>query len=139
MTVVTRRYRFASSHRLHSNKLSDADNCEVYGKCNNPYGHGHDYVLEVSVTGPVQASTGRVIPPAELDAYVDERVVRAFDHRDMNRDISAFGERVPTAENIAEVIREMLAAAWDNSFPGIRIAAVRVEETRRNSVEVRTL
>jgi 6-pyruvoyltetrahydropterin/6-carboxytetrahydropterin synthase len=137
MTALTRRYRFASSHRLHSGKLSETENAQTYGKCNNPWGHGHDYVLEVSVSGPVHPDTGRVLSPAKLDEYVRREVLAAFDHRDMNRDIPAFAERVPTAENIAAVIREMLERDWSSVFDGTVLHRIRIEETRRNSVELR--
>ncbi|HET8550692.1 MAG TPA: 6-carboxytetrahydropterin synthase [Bryobacteraceae bacterium] len=137
MTTLTRRYRFASSHRLHSPKLSEEENCQTYGKCNNPWGHGHDYVLEVTVGGPVHPGTGRVVSPALLDGYVRENVLEAFDHRDMNRDIAAFAERVPTAENIAAVIRQMLERGWSSVFNGAVLHRIRIEETRRNSVELR--
>ena len=137
MTALTRRYRFASSHRLHSPKLSEAENCETYGKCNNPWGHGHDYLLEVTVTGPVGPETGRVLSPAALDTWVREKVLAAFDHRDMNRDIPAFADRVPTAENIAAVIHELLDSGWSAAFPGTTLHRIRIDETRRNSVELR--
>ena len=138
MTTLTRRYNFASSHRLHSPRLSEAENADLYGKCNNPWGHGHDYVLEVTVSGNVNADTGRVLSPARLDSYVRGNVLDAFDHRDMNRDIPAFGaDCVPTAENIAIVIRDMLQRDWRTTFDGAVLHAVRIQETRRNSVQLR--
>lgn len=137
MTTLTRRYKFSSSHRLHSPALSEPENWEVYGKCNNPYGHGHDYVLEVSVQGPVQSETGRVVAPRVLDRYVSDKVIEPFDHRDMNRDIKQFSNLVPTAENIAVVIEGLLASDWQQQFPGVKLERVRIEETRRNFVELR--
>ena len=137
MTTLTRRYKFASSHRLHAPTLSEAENCEIYGKCNNPWGHGHDYVLEVTVAGKVERRTGRVVSPELLDRYVHERVVSRFDHRDMNRDIAVFQEKVPTAENIAEAIEDMLLPDWHSVFPGTELHRLRIEETRRNFVELR--
>jgi 6-pyruvoyltetrahydropterin/6-carboxytetrahydropterin synthase len=110
----------------------------MYGKCNNPWGHGHDYVLEVTVCGPVNAETGRVVSPARLDSYVRENVLDAFDHRDMNRDIPAFrADCVPTAENIALVIRDMLQRDWSMKFVDTVLHRIRIQETRRNSVELR--
>jgi 6-pyruvoyltetrahydropterin/6-carboxytetrahydropterin synthase len=138
MTALTRRYKFASSHRLHSPRLSDAENANMYGKCNNPWGHGHDYVLEVTVTGPVNPDTSRVLSPTRLDDYVRENVLDAFDHRDMNRDIPEFrADCVPTAENIAIVIRNMLQRDWSTHFGGAVLHRIRIQETRRNSVELR--
>ncbi len=137
MTTLTRRYKFASSHRMHSPQLSDEENREVYGKCNNPYGHGHDYVLEVTVRGPVSEATGRVASVAMLDAYVRNKVLHLFDHRDMNRDIPAFADKVPTAENIALVIGGILSSGWSSAFPGIELDRVRIKETRRNFIELR--
>src|SRR5437764_9662270 len=78
---VTRRYEFAASHRLHSAEFSEARNRELYGKCNNPYGHGHNYAVEVSVRGPVDEITGRAVDPRQLDDLVDREVLQAFDHR----------------------------------------------------------
>lgn len=137
MTKVTRRYRFASSHRLHSPGLSEAENCTVYGKCNNPFGHGHNYVLDVTVSGRIQPENGRVISPGGLDDYVKQRVLDLFDQRDMNRDIAEFAGCVPTAENIAVVIRGMLLDGWAETFPAAALENIRIEETLRNSVELR--
>jgi len=78
MTRVTRRYKFAASHRLHSSELSEPENHELYGKCNNPYGHGHDYVLEVSVAGPLDSISGQVVNILALDRLVNEQILRGF-------------------------------------------------------------
>jgi 6-pyruvoyltetrahydropterin/6-carboxytetrahydropterin synthase len=133
MIAVTRRYRFPAAHVLRSAALSDADNERVYGKCANPNGHGHDYGLEIEVAGPVDPRAGWVIAPDRLDALVRERVLARFDHRLLNDD-PLFGERVPTAENIARVVHERLAAAVAET-PGARLARVRVVETARNQFE----
>src|SRR5258708_1041260 len=77
---LTRRYEFAASHRLHSNRLSEEENQRVYGKCNNPYGHGHNYHLEVTVSGPIDAATGMVMNVVDLDAIVQAQVLDPFDH-----------------------------------------------------------
>ncbi|MBV9084757.1 MAG: 6-carboxytetrahydropterin synthase, partial [Acidobacteriaceae bacterium] len=77
MTTLTRRYRFSASHRLHSQQLSEAENARLYGKCNNPFGHGHDYILEVTVAGPVDEVTGRIVPLHALDALVKHKVLDA--------------------------------------------------------------
>ncbi len=90
MIRVTRKYRFSSSHRLHATGLSDAENAVLYGKCNNPYGHGHDYEIEVSARGPLEPRSGRAIDPAALDRLVEEQVLRPFDHKYLNTESAAF-------------------------------------------------
>ena len=139
MTRVTRRYEFSASHRLHSPALSEEENAELYGKCNNPFGHGHNYVLEVTVRGPVDAESGRVVSIGELDAYVSREVIRQFDHKDMNHDIPDFADLVPTSENLSVVVERRLRRDWSGSFGTASLDAVRVQETKRNLFELRGL
>ena len=134
MTALTRRYRFAAAHRLHSPSLTDAENAELFGKCNNPFGHGHDYVLEVSVAGPVDVRTGRVVNPAALDEYVKTTVIEQFDHRDMNSEVPALAGRIPTTEIAAETIEELLRARWPRHWSA-RLEKIRIHETRNNIFE----
>lgn len=129
---VTRRYRFAASHRLDSPALSAEANRKLYGKCNNPYGHGHDYSLEISVEGPVNAD-GLVVDRRELDSLVEERVLRVLDHRNLNCDVPEFEGAVPTTENLASVIYRRLREHW-NLTP--RLARIRIAETDRNAFEM---
>lgn len=136
---ISRMYRFAASHRLHSPQLTEAQNGELYGKCNNPYGHGHDYLLEIGVRGPVSEETGRVVDPGKLDRYVQDRVLSVFDHKDMNRDVPEFAAWVPTTENLTLDIERRLRVGWTASFSGVVLDRVRVRETRRNSFELREL
>jgi 6-pyruvoyltetrahydropterin/6-carboxytetrahydropterin synthase len=125
-----RRYHFSASHRLHSAHLSEEENRRVFGKCNNPFGHGHNYVLEVSISGPVDADTGMIANLADLDRFVDHTVLEAFDHKSLNEDVAGFEATVPTTENLCiEVYRRL------KSFPHARVARVRIEETRNNSFE----
>ena len=125
-----RRYRFAASHRLHSERLSEDENFRVYGKCNNPYGHGHNYVVEVRVSGPVDPATGMIANLADLDAFVNREVIEVFDHRSFNEDIAEFREQVPTTENVCiEIFRRLKA------FPKAKLERVRVEETSNNAFE----
>lgn len=127
--MVTRRYRFPAAHVLRSALLSDADNERVYGKCSNPAGHGHDYGLEVSLSGPLDAD-GRVFPVDRLDALVRDRVLSRLSHRLLNED-PWFVENVPTAEAIAIAIeRELREAVSEQS--SARVVRVRLLETRRN-------
>jgi 6-pyruvoyltetrahydropterin/6-carboxytetrahydropterin synthase len=134
---LTRRYRFAASHRLHSDRLSDAANLEAFGKCNNPHGHGHNYALAVSVRGPVDAASGQVVEPAALDALAVD-VLREFDHRNLNAEVPEFAGAVPTAENLALVIASRLRVRWGEVAAGEwpQLAAIRIEESKRNSVTI---
>ncbi|HVO57319.1 MAG TPA: 6-carboxytetrahydropterin synthase [Dongiaceae bacterium] len=129
-TLLGRRYRFCASHRLHSALLSEEENCRVYGKCNNPHGHGHNYTLEVRFSGPVDAATGMITNLADLDAYVNERVIEPFDHRSLQDEVPAFREVVPTTENVCIEIFQRL-----KTYPHAVLEAVRVEETSNNSFE----
>ena len=131
MIALTRRYEFPAAHLLVHPSFSDEENRRVYGKCANPNGHGHDYGVEVTVSGPVDAVSGRIIEPGVLDAIFDERVHSRFAHRTLNDD-RAFRDRVPTAENIARVIHEELAPAIA-SHSTARLVRVRIVETRKNS------
>jgi 6-pyruvoyltetrahydropterin/6-carboxytetrahydropterin synthase len=127
---LTRRYSFAASHRLHNPRFDDAQNDRVYGKCNNPYGHGHNYVVEVTVAGPVDPATGMIANLVDLDAFVSSCVIEPFDHTYLNKDVPAFRDRVPTTELLCVEIFNRLS-----SFPGARLVRVRLEETGRNSFE----
>ncbi len=127
---VTRRYRFSAAHRLHTDQLSEEENRRVFGKCNNPNGHGHNYVVYVTVGGPTDASTGRGLDLEELDRVVTEWVVRRFDHQDLNRD-PAFAKTTTTGENLARLIWAILQEA----IPNGKLAKVGVVETRDNYFE----
>jgi 6-pyruvoyltetrahydropterin/6-carboxytetrahydropterin synthase len=125
-----RRYRFAASHRLHSAQLSEEENCRVYGKCNNPHGHGHNYVVEVAVSGTVDPATGMIVNLADLDGYVEREVIEVFDHKSLNEDVPAFRDVVPTTENVCKEIYQRL-----KHFPKAKLERVRVEETSNNAFE----
>jgi 6-pyruvoyltetrahydropterin/6-carboxytetrahydropterin synthase len=127
---LTRRYAFSASHRLHNPVLSEAENHRVYGKCNNPYGHGHNYVVEVTVTGPLDPRTGMIADLAELDGFVNRTVIEPFDHMYLNKDVDSFREVVPTTENLCIEVFNRL-----RTFSGARLVRIRVEETGRNSFE----
>jgi 6-pyruvoyltetrahydropterin/6-carboxytetrahydropterin synthase len=132
--TLTRVYRFAASHRLHSAELSDRDNEVLYGKCNHPYGHGHDYVLHVTVAGEPDQTTGRIVDIGALDRYVEQHVLRIYDHSDLNQDVPDF-VGVPTTENLAIDSDRRLRRAWP--FANAVIDRVLIHETGRNSVELR--
>lgn len=125
-----RRYRFSASHRLHTERLSEAENVRVFGKCANPYGHGHNYVLEVSVSGEVDPATGMIANLADLDGFVEREVLDVFDHHSLNEDVPAFRNTVPTTENLCiEIYRRL------RKFPKATLERVRVQETTNNSFE----
>jgi len=125
-----RRYRFAASHRLHSEKLSEEENCRVFGKCNNLFGHGHNYTVEVLVSGDVDPETGMIANLTDLDGFVERNVLEAFDHKSLNEEVAAFRETVPTTENLCIEIFERL-----KSFPHAKLERIRIEETGKNSFE----
>lgn len=127
---IARRYRFAASHRLHNAKWSAEANRKLYGKCNSPHGHGHNYVLEVTFAGPVAVETGMIANLAELDPFVEREVIEAFDHKYLNEDVAEFRDVVPTTENLAREVYRRL-----RSFPGARLERVRIDETSKNSFE----
>jgi 6-pyruvoyltetrahydropterin/6-carboxytetrahydropterin synthase len=125
-----RRYRFSASHRLHTPALSEVQNGEVYEKCANPHGHGHNYTVEVLVGGEIDAATGMVCDLRELDDCVGREVVEPFDHQNLNT-LDAFRNRVPTTENLCMEIQERLRRALRRDLS----LKVRVEETGKNFFE----
>jgi 6-pyruvoyltetrahydropterin/6-carboxytetrahydropterin synthase len=128
---LTRRYRFAASHRLHTAKLSESENRRVYGKCSNPYGHGHNYVIEVTVTGPLDPETGMIANLGELDPFVQREVIEPFDQKFLNEEVPEFREQVATTENVCRELFRRL-----KRFPLAKLERVRVEETSKNSFEM---
>lgn len=129
---LTRRYRFSASHRLDTPALSQEQNRQLYGKCNNPYGHGHDYVLDVTVAGTPDES-GQIVGREALDAMVKERILARFDHRNLNTDIAELKGIVATTESLAVVIEKALAHDW--TLPA-KLDRVRISETERNIFEL---
>jgi 6-pyruvoyltetrahydropterin/6-carboxytetrahydropterin synthase len=136
--TLSRRYYFSASHRLHSQALTSSENTRVYGKCNNPFGHGHDYRLEVSVAGAVDPVSGLIVPIAELDRFVEEKILRLFAHRNINLDVPQFAKLVPTTENLAIVMGALIEQSWPVSFEelGARPVRIHIQETARNGFEV---
>ena len=131
MIELTHAYEFSAAHRLSCEDLSDEENRRVFGKCSNPKGHGHNYVLEVTVAGPLDEATGTVTDLAYLDRIVRERVVEPFDHKHLNVELAEFATLNPTVENIALVVWNRLVAALDRC----RLAKVRVWETPKTYAE----
>ncbi|MGA7686808.1 MAG: 6-carboxytetrahydropterin synthase [Terriglobales bacterium] len=127
---LTRRYMISASHRLHSDEMSEAENQATYGKCNNPYGHGHNYNIEVTVSGPVDDQTGMVCNLVDLDGFVGREILERFDHQNLNL-LPDFAEAVPTTENLCIAIYEIMK----RGFRAAHLERVRIEETMMNSFE----
>jgi 6-pyruvoyltetrahydropterin/6-carboxytetrahydropterin synthase len=127
---LTRRYLFSASHRLHNGAMSAEENRTTYGKCNNPYGHGHNYVLEVTVSGPVDEQTGMVCNLVDLDGFVEQQVLERFGHENLNM-LPDFEHKVPTTENLCTAIYEIV----QRGFTQAHLERVRLEETMMNSFE----
>lgn len=122
-----RRYSLSASHRLHTPALDAEKNRAAYGKCNNPHGHGHNYIVEVLVAGPVDPETGMVMNLARLDEAVQATVLDRFDHANLNLD-PIFADRVPTTENLCKAVFQLL----QKPVAPAELAHVRVEETENN-------
>ena len=129
--TVTRRLQFNAAHRVHNPALSDAENQRLFGKCNNPNGHGHNYTLDVSVRGPIDARTGYVIDLGTLKALVTKHVVDYIDHHNLNLDVPFMRGVIPTSENI-------IVAIWQELHPVVqpgRLVRLVLWETPNNYVE----
>jgi len=139
MTVrLSKRYGFAASHRLHSPALTDEENRDTYGKCNNPHGHGHNYEVELTVCGSVDPVTGRVVDLGLLDALAEKHILAPFRYRDLNEEVAAFRTTVPTTENLGLEVDRRLREAWSETFAGgePHLEKVRIWETDRNICEI---
>ena len=127
---LTRRYMFSASHRLHSDEMSEEENRAIYGKCNNPYGHGHNYMVEITVSGSVDEQTGMVCNLVDLDGFVEREVLSRYDLENLNT-LQEFTKSVPTTENLCVEIFEIL----QRGFHPAHLEKVRIEETMMNSFE----
>jgi 6-pyruvoyltetrahydropterin/6-carboxytetrahydropterin synthase len=127
---LTRRYMFSASHRLHNEAMSAEENLAIYGKCNNPYGHGHNYMLEVTVSGRVDPSTGMVCNLVDLDGFVQNHILERLDLQNLNT-LAEFAHQIPSTENLCTAIHEIL----QRGFTYAHLDKVRIEETMMNSFE----
>lgn len=127
---LNRRYMFSASHRLHNDKFSDDDNRELYGKCNNPYGHGHNYTVQVTVSGQVDPATGMVCNLVDLDECVRRTILDRYDHQNLNC-LPEFKDVVPTTENLCVHVFEIL----QREFRAAHLENVKLDETMMNSFE----
>jgi 6-pyruvoyltetrahydropterin/6-carboxytetrahydropterin synthase len=127
---LSRRYLFSASHRLHSEAMSEKENQSTYGKCNNPYGHGHNYVVEITVSGTVDENTGMVCNLSDLDGFIEREVLARYGHENLNT-MKEFITEVPTTENLCIQIYEIV----HRGFHFAHLERVRLEETMMNSFE----
>ena len=130
-----RRYHFSASHRLHVDALSEEENRATFGKCNNPFGHGHNYVVEVMLSGPVDAVTGMVVNLADLDLFAQREVLDLFDQANLNT-LEAFRDRVTTTENVCVEMWSIFSRFVESKeHPQLRLERIGIEETGNNSFE----
>jgi len=127
---LSRRYLFSASHRLHSDAMSAAENQATYGKCNNPYGHGHNYIIEITVSGRVDEKTGMICNLTDLDGFMEREVLARYDHENLNT-MKEFTKEVPTTENLCIQIYEIV----QRGFHHAHLERVKLEETMMNSFE----
>ena len=126
---LNRRYHFAASHRLHIDALSPERNREIFGKCNNPFGHGHNYVVQVTFSGLVDATTGMVTNLADLDSFAQREMLDHFDHANLNT-LEYFLDLVPSTENLCLELWRIFA-----EYPHAKLERIRVEETGNNAFD----
>ena len=113
MVLLTRKIEFSASHLYHNPNLSTEENRRIFGKCNNPHGHGHNYTLEVTVKGPIDERSGFVIDLKQLKEIMNREVLEAFDHRHLNYEVPEFKQQIPTTENLAIAIWRRLEGKLD--------------------------
>jgi 6-pyruvoyltetrahydropterin/6-carboxytetrahydropterin synthase len=135
---LSRRYAFFASHRLHSVALTEEQNRETFGKCNNPHGHGHNYEVELTVRGTVDPVTGRVVDLDLLDRLAEEQILTPFRYRNLNEEVAVFRTVVPTTENLGSEVDRRLRESWVGTFSadGPVLEKVRIRETDRNICEI---
>jgi 6-pyruvoyltetrahydropterin/6-carboxytetrahydropterin synthase len=126
---LSRRYHFSASHRLHSEAYSEQQNVEVYGKCNNPHGHGHNYTVQVTLSGPVDEVSGMVCDLAALDSFAKRNLIERFDHQNLNT-LDCFRESVSTTENLTKEVYRIF-----ERFTAAKLERVHIEETSNNSFD----
>ncbi len=128
--LIRQRYEFSAAHRLHVPELSDQENIDVFGKCNNPAGHGHNYRLEVAVRLPINPD-GQTAPAQQIDALVNRHAIERLDHKHLNTDVPEFAQLNPSVENIVKTIWDMLAERFDDLAQGAALEELSVWETSK--------
>lgn len=134
--VVTRIFNFCAGHRLYRPDWSEAENAAVFGKCANPNGHGHNYVLELSLAGPVDPQTGMIINLRQVKELVDARVLADVDHKSLNADVAWMKGVIPTTELFAERLWQRLAEVFAHAAPSVRLERLVLQETPNNRVTI---
>ena len=136
----SRRYRLSASHRLHAPSLNDEQNRATFGKCNNPFGHGHNYAIEVTIAGPIDPETGFVVDMVALDALAKREVIDRWDHMNLNNDPVFSDSLVPSTENFAfeveKIFERGVAALAEKQGSALKLVRVRIEETSNNSFDL---
>lgn len=130
---LSRRFRFSASHRLHVDHLGADQNRELFGKCNNPFGHGHNYTVQVTVAGPISPDTGMVVNLADLDSFAQRDLCSRFDFANLNED-PAFADCVPSTENLCLVLWRLFTQ-FTAGHPGLTLRRLRIEETNNNAFD----
>src|SRR5260221_268093 len=130
MVYLTRKAEFSASHYYHNPAFTPEENARIFGKCNKPYGHGHNYTVEVTVSGPVDGQTGMVCNLVDLDGFVHTQILERYDHQNLNT-LSEFAEQVPTTENLCIAIYDIVKRGFDKAH----LEKIRIEETLMNSFE----
>ena len=132
-TYITRRFHFSSSHRVFNPALSNEENINLYGKCSNPNGHGHNYVMDITVAGEIDSETGFVMDLTELKKIVEEAIINKVDHKNLNVDVDFMSGVLPSTENIAVKFWQQIENKINN--PNRKLYSVKLKETVNNSVE----
>lgn len=130
---LSRRYRFSASHRLHVDSLGVEGNRTIFGKCNNPFGHGHNYSVQVTLSGPVAKDTGMIVNLADLDAFAQRELLDCFDSSNLNQH-PAFEHQVPSTEHLCFELWKVFSA-FSKARPAVRLQRIRVEETGNNAFD----
>jgi 6-pyruvoyltetrahydropterin/6-carboxytetrahydropterin synthase len=133
---VTRRFEFCAGHRLYRSDWPDARNREVFGPCSNPEGHGHNYTLEVSVSGPVDPETGMIMNLRQLKTVVNEQVLADVDHKNLNKDVSWMQGAIPTTEVFADRLWQRIGTLLAKEVPGVALDKLVLHETANNKVQI---
>ena len=138
MIYLTRRAEFSSSHFYHNPEFTPEENRRIFGKCNNPHGHGHNYEVEITIRGEVDRITGRALDVRRLDEIAEDQILKPLRYRNLNEEVPAFRELVPTTENLAAELDRRLRSAWPEVFPpgGPVLEKIRIWETERNICEI---
>ncbi len=132
--IIKQQYEFSAAHRLHSPSLSDEENKQTFGKCNNPEGHGHNYLLDINISLPIDP-LGHIASVQELDELVDSTIIQSLDHKHLNNDTDIFNDINPSVENISKYIYETLAPKVDmlGSLPGATLESITLFETAKTA------